>query len=72
MLRHLPHRGPGLYHLGLRVESTDAEVARLRAEGVRLLDAEPREGDSMRVAFVDPAEGRGVMVEIVERLAGRR
>lgn len=69
MLRHLPYQGPGLYHLGVRVESTDAEVGRLREAGVRLLDEEPREGDGMRVAFVDPAEGRGVMIELVERLS---
>jgi len=68
MLRHLPHRGPGLYHIGVRVDSTDAELERLRAAGVKLLDQTPREGDRMRVAFLDPSEGEGVMVELVQRL----
>ena len=68
MLRHLPYQGPGLYHIGVRVDSTDAEVERLRAAGVKLLDETPREGDRMRVAFLDPAAGEGVMVELVERL----
>ncbi|MGH7899852.1 MAG: VOC family protein [Candidatus Binatia bacterium] len=72
MLRHLPHRGPGLYHLGVRVESTDAEMTRLRAAGVPLLDETPREGDQMRVAFLDPAAAAGVMVELVERLAAKK
>jgi len=72
MLRHMPYRGPGLYHIGVRVDSTDAEVSRLRAAGVKLLDAVPREGDKMRVAFLDPAAGEGVMVELVERLEPTR
>ena len=72
MLRHMPYQGPGLYHIGLRVDSTDAEVARLRAAGVKLLDETPREGDRMRVAFLDPSAGEGVMVELVEHLQTSR
>ena len=68
MLRHMPYQGPGIYHLGLRVDSTDAEVERLRAAGVKLLDETPREGDRMRVAFLDPSAADGVMIELVERL----
>jgi len=71
MLRHMPYRGPGLYHLGLRVESTDRELARLRDAGVALLDETPREGDCMRVAFLDPAAAGGVMIELVQRLQRR-
>ncbi|MGH7859764.1 MAG: VOC family protein [Candidatus Binatia bacterium] len=71
MLRHLPHQGPGIYHIGVRVDSADEEMKRLRSAGVRLLDETPREGDDMRVVFVDPAEGEGVMVELVQRLRRR-
>ena len=72
MLRHMPYRGPGLYHIGVRVDSADAEVQRLTAGGVKLLDTVPREGGEMRVAFLDPSEGQGVMVELVERLRSSR
>jgi methylmalonyl-CoA/ethylmalonyl-CoA epimerase len=72
MLRHMPHRDPGLYHVGLRVESTDAELARLRAAGAPVLDETPREGDNMRVAFLHPSAAGGVMIELVQRLAPRR
>ncbi len=68
MLRHMPYRGPGLYHIGVRVDSADRAVERLRERGVQLLGETPREGDAMRVAFVHPQEGKGVMVELVERL----
>ena len=72
MLRHMPHKGPGIYHIGLRVDSTDQEVERLRASGVKLLDETPREGDAMRVAFLDPSSADGVMIELVERLGRDR
>jgi methylmalonyl-CoA epimerase len=67
MLRHMPYQGPGIYHIGVRVDSADAEVRRLRAAGVKLLDEQPRDGDRMRVAFLDPSVAQGVMVELVER-----
>jgi len=69
MLRHMPYRGPGLYHIGVRVDSTDTEIERLRAAGVPLLDEIPREGDRMRVAFLHPAAADGVMIELVQRLS---
>jgi len=69
MLRHMPYRGPGLYHIGVRVDSTDTEIERLRAAGVPLLDEIPREGDRMRVAFLHPAAADGVMIELVQRMS---
>ena len=71
MLRHMPYRGPGLYHIGVRVDSTDAELERLKSAGVAVLDEVPREGDDLRVAFLSPEAGHGVMVELVERLRKR-
>ena len=35
MMRFLPHRGPGIYHLGLRVDDVDAEAAAAREPGFR-------------------------------------
>ena len=72
MLRHMPNPAPGLYHIGVRVESTDETLARLRQAGVPVLDETPREGDRMRVAFLAPSAADGVMVELVERLDRRR
>lgn len=70
-LRHMKWQGPGVYHLGVRVHSTDGELGRLRAAGVTSLDDAPQEGDCMRVAFLAPEDGEGVMVELVER-TGRK
>lgn len=68
-LRHMPYRGPGIYHVGLRTDDLPAVVARLRDAGMAPLDPEPREGDGMRVQFASPdGPSQGVMIEVVERL----
>jgi methylmalonyl-CoA/ethylmalonyl-CoA epimerase len=66
MMRYLPHRHPGPYHVGLRVESVDHAAERLRADGVPLIDG-IREGDDMRVQFVDPGPSGGLLIELVTR-----
>lgn len=66
MMQFLPHRGPGIYHLGLRTDDVDREAARLRAEGVPLIDG-VREGGEMRVQFVHPDAAQGTMIELVTR-----
>lgn len=69
MLRHMPHQGPGIYHVGLRTDDLEAAAARLRAAGMRLLDETPRGGDGMRVQFAAPdGPSQGVMIELVQRL----
>jgi methylmalonyl-CoA epimerase len=66
MIRFLPDRGPGLYHLGLRVDDVDAEAARLREQGVPLAD-ELREGADMRIQYLHPDAAQGTMIELVTR-----
>jgi len=68
-LRHMPYRGAGIYHVGLRTDDVPAVIARLADAGVAALDPEPRSGDGMRVQFASPAgPSQGVMIEVVERL----
>jgi methylmalonyl-CoA epimerase len=66
MQRLLPQRGPGIYHVGLRVEDVDAEAARLRAAGVPLADG-IREGGGMRIQYLHPDAAQGTMIELVTR-----
>src|ERR1041385_3186943 len=37
----LPKRGPGVHHIAFRVDVLDAERARLKRQGVRLIDETP-------------------------------
>ena len=63
--RHLPHKGPGVYHFGLRVVDVDATVAELEAADVPVIDHVPREGDTMRVSFLHPDAANGTLIELV-------
>jgi methylmalonyl-CoA/ethylmalonyl-CoA epimerase len=65
--RFLASRGPGLHHLAFRVGDVAAELARLRADGARLVDEVPRAGrGGSRVAFLHPRWAGGVLVELVQ------
>jgi methylmalonyl-CoA/ethylmalonyl-CoA epimerase len=66
MIRHMPYRGAGIYHVGLRVADVDGEFAALQRKGVATIDG-VREGDDMRVAFLHPQAAGGVMIELVTR-----
>ncbi|HEX6231136.1 MAG TPA: methylmalonyl-CoA epimerase [Actinomycetota bacterium] len=65
--RFLERRGPGVHHVAYRVEDVAAALERLRAEGVRLIDEEPRPGSrGTTIAFVHPSGMGGVLVELVQ------
>ena len=71
--RYLERSGPGFHHVAYTVDDLDAESARLRADGERLLYDEPRRGTSgSRINFVHPKDAGGVLVELVEHPALQR
>ncbi len=64
--RFLASRGPGLHHVAFQVDNLGAELARLAAEGARLIDETPRRGlFGLQVAFVHPESTGGVLAELV-------
>lgn len=66
--RFLAKRGEGIHHVALSVDDLHAEVDRLKAAGVRMIDDVPRPGaENTLVAFVHPASTGGVLIELVER-----
>ena len=63
--KFLAKRGPGIHHVCFEVDDIDAAVAHLVAQGVRMIDAQPRPGaHGCRVAFIHPAETGGVLMEL--------
>ena len=65
--RFLEKRGPGVHHIAFRVDDLDAELRRLKALGVRLIDETPRRGaEGKRIAFLHPKETGGVLIELCE------
>ena len=65
--KFLAKGGPGLHHVAYQTADIEAELARLKAAGARLLDETPRTGiRNSRVAFVHPKSSGGVLTEIVQ------
>jgi methylmalonyl-CoA epimerase len=65
--RHLERKGPGVYHVGLRVADVDTAIDELQGRGAHLIDEVAREGDGMRVAFIHPETSGGALLEMVVR-----
>jgi methylmalonyl-CoA/ethylmalonyl-CoA epimerase len=64
--KFLSKRGPGMHHVAYEVANLPDELARLRSEGVELIDPEPRHGlYGLEVAFVHPDAVHGVLSELV-------
>jgi len=65
--RFLAKRGPGLHHVGYRVDDVAATLEKLKAEGVALIDEAPRLGSrGTTTAFVHPKGMYGVLIELVQ------
>ncbi len=63
----------GIHHVCIVVDDIEAELARLKAQGVALVDEAPRPGaGGSRVAFVHPRAAGGVLLELKEGPDGLR
>ena len=64
--RFLAKRGPGMHHVAYEVADVAAALRSLRAQGVEVIDAEPRPGlGGHEVSFVHPDSVHGVLVEVI-------
>ena len=63
---HIAERGEGLHHVAFQTEDVSALVAALRAKGVPLQDAEPREGFTGRLSYLAPEAMDGALLEVVQ------
>ena len=68
--RFLETKGEGFHHLCLEVADIDAELQRLAATGVQLINAAAVEGVEGPVAFLHPKSCHGILVELIEAPGG--
>jgi len=69
--KFLARQGPGLHHVAYQVTDIEAALAKLKQDGIQLIDAEPRKGiRGSRVAFLHPRSSLGVLTEIVQPAEG--
>jgi len=65
--KFIDKRGEGIHHICLRVDNIEEHLARLQEKGFRLIDQAPVPGaHGRRVAFLPPAAGNGVLIELSE------
>jgi methylmalonyl-CoA/ethylmalonyl-CoA epimerase len=63
--KFIEKRGEGIHHVALEVEDVDSELARLKSEGLQLIDEKARVGaHDMRIAFLHPKSTNGVLIEL--------
>lgn len=67
--KFLEKRGGGIHHIAVEVENIEESLARLKANGARLIDETPRVGaENCLVAFVHPSAAGGVLLELTQKI----
>ncbi|HEX6101103.1 MAG TPA: methylmalonyl-CoA epimerase [Thermoanaerobaculia bacterium] len=67
--KFIEKRGEGMHHICLRVDSIEAHLEVLKAQGYRLINEAPVPGaHNSRVAFLHPSAGNGVLIELSESI----
>jgi methylmalonyl-CoA/ethylmalonyl-CoA epimerase len=71
--KFIEKRGEGIHHICLRVDDIEEHLARLKEKGFRLINEAPVPGaHGCRVAFLHPAAGNGVLIELSQSLDSAR
>lgn len=67
--KFIEKRGEGLHHLAFEVDDILAEMERLRNQGFRVLNEQPKRGaDNKLVCFLHPKSANGVLVELCQTI----
>ncbi len=63
----LERQGEGIHHLSFQVQDLESALGEARQAGIRLRDQVPRRGlHGRRIAFLDPDDTCGILIELVE------
>lgn len=66
--KFIEKKGEGIQHVAFRVENIEEALAKLKAQGVRLIDEKPRIGaGGAKIAFLHPKATFGTLVELCQR-----
>jgi len=65
--KFIQKKGEGIHHMAFEVEDIKNEMSRLKKEGYRLLNNEPKHGaDDKLVCFIHPKDSHGVLIELCQ------
>ncbi len=66
--KHLEKKGEGIHHICYATDDIEAELARLKEQGARLVDEKPRLGaHGAKIAFIHPKSSKGVLTELSQK-----
>lgn len=66
--KFLESKGEGIHHICFEVDDTDAELQRLEAKGVKLIDKKGRKGLAGKIGFIHPKSVSGVLTELAQKV----
>ena len=65
--KFIEKNGAGIHHIAYEVADIEAAIAKLLADGTRMVDEKPRNGaHGTRIAFIHPKSSNGVLTELCQ------
>lgn len=65
--KYIKERGEGMHHIAFEVDNVKLALEKVRSEGVKCVDQEPRKGaHDSSIVFLHPESNYGVNIEFVE------
>lgn len=65
--RFIEKSGAGIHHIAYEVDNVEAAIAKLIADGIRMIDEKPRHGaHGTLIAFIHPKSSNGVLTELCQ------
>lgn len=69
--KYLAKHKEGMHHIAIEVDDIQEEISRLKGEGIRVLNENPRKGaDNKLISFLHPKDTNGVLFEICQSIPG--
>jgi len=60
-------KGAGIHHIAIRVADLAGDIARLKAEGIKMVDEVPIRGAGGKlIAFIHPKSTGGILIELTQ------
>ncbi|ASS77158.1 methylmalonyl-CoA epimerase [Tumebacillus algifaecis] len=67
--KYIEKKGPGIHHVAYAVEDVQAALDHAQAQGLRLIDKQPRRGGHGKlIGFVHPKDTHGVLTEFCQKI----
>lgn len=67
--KYLEKNREGMHHIAFDVEDIFSEMERLKMEGIRLLNENPKRGaDNKLICFLHPKDTNGVLIELCQEI----